>query len=214
MANIKVEISHDLINGQPITFVAPCNCNEITGLNVYYPGGSKVFTFKDAHGNALTGIGNLFSKGAYVKAILDVTSGSAYLQNADTNAYIEETFTKRIRLWVNPSPYSAFDPQELPLDLSGYDGVEVAYFSDPSTQSLCSTGFIQTDWRYFAYGVSSEFTYFMFPFHAYRQICFYKNKIEFFGTQFKSMTTTSGTTSEDNTFLVPYAIYGIKGVKK
>lgn len=32
---------------------------------------------------------DLFAKGALVKAILDVTNGHAYLQNADTNAYLE-----------------------------------------------------------------------------------------------------------------------------
>jgi hypothetical protein len=89
MANIKIELDYELIDGQPVTFAAPCDCAAITGLKVYHSGGSKVFTFKDAHGNTLTGIGNLFTKGAYVKAILDVGSGSAYLQNADTNAYLE-----------------------------------------------------------------------------------------------------------------------------
>ena len=89
MANIKVELSHEIIDGQPVTFVAPCDCTAITGLTVEYPNGSKAFTFKDAHGNTLTGVGNLFTKGAYVKAILDVANGYAYLQNADTNAYLE-----------------------------------------------------------------------------------------------------------------------------
>lgn len=89
MANIRVDLEHEIIDGQPITFAAPCNCSAVTGLKVYHSGGSKVFTFKDAHGNALTGLGNLFSKGSYVKAILDTTNGFAYLQNADTNAYLE-----------------------------------------------------------------------------------------------------------------------------
>lgn len=101
MANIKVELSHEIIDGQPVTFVAPCDCTAITGLKVYYPGGSKVFTFKDAHGNVLTGIGNLFGEGAYVKAILDVTNGNAYLQNADTNAYLEECIIKTYTHSVN-----------------------------------------------------------------------------------------------------------------
>jgi hypothetical protein len=37
----------------------------------------------------LTGIGHLFAKGAIVKAILSVDEGKAYIQNADTNAYLE-----------------------------------------------------------------------------------------------------------------------------
>ena len=92
MANIKVTLDHNLIDGQPVTFVAPCNCTAVTGLKVYHPTGSNVFTFKDAHGKSLAGIGNLFSKGAYVKAILDVPRGNAYLQNADTNTYLESRF--------------------------------------------------------------------------------------------------------------------------
>lgn len=95
MANIRVDLDHELNNGQPVTFVAPCDCTAVTGLKVYHLGGSKVFTFKDAHGNTLTGIGNLFESGAIVKALLDTTNGYAYLQNADTNKYIEDTFLKK-----------------------------------------------------------------------------------------------------------------------
>lgn len=95
MSNIRVDLSYAIADGSEVVFNAPCNCNEITGLKVYHSGGSKVFTFKDAHGNNLTGIGNLFSKGALVKAILDVTNGYAFLQNADTNAYLEERFDSK-----------------------------------------------------------------------------------------------------------------------
>lgn len=52
-------------------------------------GSSQTFIFRDAHGNDLTGIGNLFSEGAYVKVILNTADGYAYIQNADTNAYLE-----------------------------------------------------------------------------------------------------------------------------
>jgi hypothetical protein len=37
----------------------------------------------------LTGIGHLFAAGAIVKVILSVDEGKAYIQNADTNAYLE-----------------------------------------------------------------------------------------------------------------------------
>lgn len=92
MANIRVQLDCEIFDGQPVTFVAPCDCTEITGLKVIYPGDFKIFTFKDAHRNDLTGLGNLFSEGAIVKAILDVSNGYAYLQNADTNAYIEKNY--------------------------------------------------------------------------------------------------------------------------
>ena len=50
---------------------------------------NQVFIFTDAHGNNLTGVGNLFAKGAIVKVLLNIDEGKAYLQNADTNAYLE-----------------------------------------------------------------------------------------------------------------------------
>jgi hypothetical protein len=54
-----------------------------------------VFAFADAHGNNVGNINHLFTKDVVVKVILDVTNGFAYIQNADTNKYIEDTFLKR-----------------------------------------------------------------------------------------------------------------------
>lgn len=90
MPYIRVDTSCTIVDGFDVVFTAPCNCNEADGLKVYYPGGFKEFAFRDAHGNVLTGIGELFIKGALVKTVLDVTNGFAYIQNADTNAYLEE----------------------------------------------------------------------------------------------------------------------------
>lgn len=95
MPNIRVDTSYTVKDGSEVVFTAPCNCSEIDGLKVYYPDGEKEFVFKDAHGNALTGIGEAFAEGALVKTILDVTKGFAYIQNADTNSYIEGTFVKK-----------------------------------------------------------------------------------------------------------------------
>ena len=50
---------------------------------------SQVFLFTDAHGNNLTGVGNLFTTGVIVKVVLNVDEGKAYIQNADTNKYLE-----------------------------------------------------------------------------------------------------------------------------
>ena len=100
MANIKVELNHPLIDGESVTFKAPCDSTAVTGLKIYYPNitensstvQNKTFTFKDGHGNNLTGIGNLFTTNAYVKVILDIVNNYAYIQNADTNGYLENKF--------------------------------------------------------------------------------------------------------------------------
>lgn len=94
MAQIKIDLPTSLLDGMDIKFKAPCDCTSITGLLICYPTDgdemdSKSFTFRDSHGNDLTGLGNLFSAGSYVKVIVDTENGYAYLQNADTNAYLE-----------------------------------------------------------------------------------------------------------------------------
>lgn len=93
MANIKIVVEGALMDGHEVSFKAPCDCTAITGLNVQYVEDmeikNRVFTLKDAHGNDLTGIGNLFQEGAIVKVLLDTVNSSAYIQNADTNAYLE-----------------------------------------------------------------------------------------------------------------------------
>jgi hypothetical protein len=99
---------------------------------VYYPDGSKEFVFKDAHGNVLTGLGNLFSTGAYVKAILDITNGYAYLQNADTNAYLEGKFDSKAPL-INIGEYKGdIDSLDIPIN-------SVAWIT-PSTVNNPRTG--------------------------------------------------------------------------
>lgn len=97
MANIRVDVPRTVYNGSEVVFLAPCDCSIITGLSVYYPDQNKQetvshFVFRDAHGFELSDVDDLFTKGVYVKVILNVTDGFAYIQNADTNKYLEEKF--------------------------------------------------------------------------------------------------------------------------
>ena len=98
MANIRVDVQQNTIkDGSELVFVAPCDCSEISGLSVYYKNAEgveefKSFIFEDAHGHNLKDIDNLFTEGVYVKVILSITRGVAYIQNADTNKYLEGRF--------------------------------------------------------------------------------------------------------------------------
>lgn len=131
MANVRIDLSYPIVDGQPLTFRAPCDCTSVTGIKVYYPNGetteSKEFTLKDAHCNDLTEIGDLFASGAYVKVIVDTTNNAAYIQNADTNKYLEgmfETFktsiTKRACIasgsYVGNGKYGEANPNTLTFD--------------------------------------------------------------------------------------------------
>lgn len=97
MANIKITLDHDIVDGESVTFKAPCDSTEVTGIKVYYKveteegstDADKTFTFRDAHCEALTNIDNLFKEGAYLTALLDTTNNYAFIQNADTNKYVE-----------------------------------------------------------------------------------------------------------------------------
>lgn len=98
MANIALNVDHEIVDGEVLVFNAPCACDQVDGIIVYYKmieeknitDAAMHFTFADSHGNSLTGLGNLFVQGAYVSVILNLTKGVAHVQNADTNKYLEE----------------------------------------------------------------------------------------------------------------------------
>lgn len=101
MSNIRVDVDYTIKDGTEIKFRSPVDCSQITGLIVYYTGAngnttSKVFALADAHGSNVGDIDHLFAEDVVVKVILDVTKGMAFVQNADTNAYIERTFIKSV----------------------------------------------------------------------------------------------------------------------
>ena len=90
--NIRVDLTTPIFDGTEVVFRSPVDCSQVTGLIVYHNGGSKEFTFADAHGNNVGNIDHLFGENVVVKVILDVTRGMAFVQNADTNSYLEERF--------------------------------------------------------------------------------------------------------------------------
>ena len=91
--NIRVDLNKPIKDGAEVVFRSPVDCSQITGLIVYYRENgntaSKEFAFADANGNDVGNIDHLFGENAVVKVILDLDSNMAFVQNADTNAYLE-----------------------------------------------------------------------------------------------------------------------------
>ena len=90
--NIIVDLNTPITDGKEVVFRSPVDCSLVTGLLVNHAGGSQEFAFADAHGNNVGDIDHLFAENAVVKVILDVTTSMAFVQNADTNAYLEGRF--------------------------------------------------------------------------------------------------------------------------
>ena len=109
MANIRVDSPTTIYDGQTITFKSPADCSQITGLIIYYPEGettkSKEFKLVDAHGvDVGSGTISLFAANVLVKVILDIDESKAYVQNADTNAYLEGKLAEKYSPDNKPSP--------------------------------------------------------------------------------------------------------------
>ena len=94
MANLRIDLDHPLMDGETVSFKAPCDCTAVTGMIIYYPTDAgeivnQTFIFKDSHNNALAGLGNLFSADALVSVLVNTTTNVVHILNADTNAYLE-----------------------------------------------------------------------------------------------------------------------------
>ena len=92
--NIRVDLETPITDGREVVFRSPVDCSQITGLIVYYNGEGKEFALADAHGNNVGDIDHLFAENVVVKVILDLRTNMAFVQNADTNAYLEGRFSE------------------------------------------------------------------------------------------------------------------------
>lgn len=131
MSNIRVDVGYTIKDGTEIKFRSPVDCSAITGLIVYYPGTngnitSKVFALADAHGNNVGDIDHLFAENVVVKVILDVTNSMAFVQNADTNAYLENQLAGKIpKSGGDVSGWLNFGNANRGLKWTTYDGTEI-----------------------------------------------------------------------------------------
>lgn len=150
--NIRVDLNYPINDGVEVVFRSPVDCSQVTGLKVYYPKNgataSNEFAFADAHGNNVGDIDHLFAENVVVKVILDVTTGMAFVQNADTNAYLEGRFGELedkigsggiyIGIGDMPDNYNVqIDPDGEPVDLE--EEIEKAISTQQKKYELIET---------------------------------------------------------------------------
>lgn len=118
MSNIVVHYDKHITDGTELVFRSPVDCSQITGLKVRALGEDGIlahyeFALADAHGNNVGDIDHLFAEGVVVKVILDTDTGMAFVQNADTNSYIEGELEKLRQAG------GGVDPEELKSTVTG-----------------------------------------------------------------------------------------------
>lgn len=75
------------VNGKQVSFVAPCNCLETTGLQI----DGELYTVVDTRRKCVTGKGGMWETGAILSVFLDVDSKLAYLSGGGSEVLtIEE----------------------------------------------------------------------------------------------------------------------------
>ena len=100
-------------------------------------------------------------------------------------------------LWENASPSSAFAAQNIPLDLSDYSVVCVAFNHSPTNELTLDTTFCKKGKQALGYGMISSVWY-------WRMYAFTENGISF------EQVMTSDVGEKYNDKLIPTQIYGIK----
>lgn len=183
MANIKVTIDYPISDGTKLKFRTPCESTEVENLIVRYPlkdgigYAIKTFRFVDAHGKELSGVGNVFTSDVMIELILDVTKGRAFIQNADTNSYIEDIKLTLKRIEEERSEIFAKTGKALEECDEATKNAEGAVKSlNLSVEEIRSGGFVEAlretnDGKRFTFWVGTEEEYKQTPEKAVN--CFY-----------------------------------------
>lgn len=91
---LTLPIGELLYTGKQVTFQTPCASEGLTGLIV----DGVTYDLVNALGTQL--VANSFDTGAMVSVIFDMDKRKAYVQNADTNAYLENRFEEVDKVFV------------------------------------------------------------------------------------------------------------------
>ena len=106
----------------------------------------------------------------------------------------------KTKLWENKNIANAFNAQTIPLDLSEYDGVEIVYYVEDSTDVTLNTGFIPIGLHSVMWYVTASAGY-----RLHREFYVKANGVEFA----KASNTGSSPVSE---VCIPRYIYGWRGI--
>lgn len=109
--------------------------------------------------------------------------------------------TVKVKLWENANISNAFNAQTISLDLSEYDGIEILYYVDSTTNIYQNTGFIRKSLPGIMYYVTSSTGN-----RVHRNFTVNSN-----GVKFETALSSAG--ANVSTLCKPYQIFGIKGVK-
>lgn len=123
-----------------------------------------------------------------------------YAATSNVVTWIRATKTTRVKLWENAKISNAFKAQTVSVDLSDYDGVEILYYVDSTTNIYQSTGFIKKGLPSVMYYVTADVGN-----RVHRTFT-----VNASGIVFDTATASSGISGGG--LCKPYQIYGIKGV--
>lgn len=94
MSKIKLNLASSPVNGQQISFIAPCSSTDAECLVIE----DIEYSVVDADNVSVAGVENVWNSGAIVSAILNVDTHTAFIQNANTNTYLEGVMVKNTDL--------------------------------------------------------------------------------------------------------------------
>lgn len=91
MSRIIVQLDTPVVNGKQVSFFSPIGSADARSILIH----DVEYALVDSHGQALAKLDYSWTAGALVSLILDTSTNKAYVQNATSNAYIEDNFLKK-----------------------------------------------------------------------------------------------------------------------
>lgn len=125
-------------------------------------------------------------------AILDTQSGHG--------------FTSKTKIWWNNNLDSDFTSENVLGDFEGYDGIEIVYKNKANGREIYSTGFIPA-----VSGVTIKLEYEDGD-NKFTRLALFNYQMNSLAINPCYYMSHTGDRPENNSYLIPYAIYGINGV--